>query len=255
MNCRQFDQVVVDMARDVSVEGTAQGAVDHARACLRCAVRLSEHRKLAAALRAVNAATSKEQAPASVEHSLRRAFRGEFDALRPATSVQAASPQRSSALAWWVWPVAVAAILLLGLVVERRLRTAAPVQRVARASSPPVTDKKAAAFGNGNAQTGSAIVRRGVSLPRRTASYGRPAKQVAAPDKTATGEVTMRFYPLPYGSGLGLDEGWGLVRVQLPRASLASLGVPVSGGSANEMLTADVVVGQDGLARGIRFVQ
>jgi hypothetical protein len=254
MNCRQFDQVVVDMARDVSVEGTAQGAVDHAWACLRCAVRLSEHRKLAAALRAVNAATSKEQAPAGVEHSLLRAFRAGFDALRPAPSVQAVPPRRSSALAWWVWPVAVAAILLLGLVVERRLRTT-PVQRVERASSPPVTDKKAAAFGNGNAQTGSAIVRRGVSLPRRTASYGRPSKQVATPDKTATGEVTMRFYPLPYGSGLGLDEGWGLVRVQLPRASLASLGVPVSGGSANEMLTADVVVGQDGLARGIRFVQ
>jgi hypothetical protein len=53
-----------------------------------------------------------------------------------------------------------------------------------------------------------------------------------------------------------LDEGWAVVRVRVLRSSLALLGVPVYAESApSEMLTADVIVGQDGLARGIRFVR
>jgi hypothetical protein len=82
------------------------------------------------------------------------------------------------------------------------------------------------------------------------------SNRVAAREQPATSEATTRFYPLPYGSGLGLDEGWTLVRVQVRRSSLAVLGVPVNAGwAAGETLTADLVVGQDGLARGIRFVQ
>ena len=261
MNCQQFDQIVVDLARDVSVEGgTWQGAVDHARSCPRCAVRLSDQRKLAVALRAISAAASNEQASPSVEDSLLRTFRGRFDGSRPATAVQPASPRRSGAVAWPVWAVAAAAMLLLGFVAIWRLQPNTPARSSERASSPPpVTNKKEEKLtpvGNGETQTASAVARHSVSRPRRAAKNGAPPKLVATtPDETAATEVTTGFYPLPYGSGLGLDEGWGLVRVQVPRASLAPLGVPVSAGSAGEMLTADVVVGQDGLARGIRFVQ
>jgi hypothetical protein len=259
MNCQQFDQIVIDLARDGGLEaGTPQAAADHVQSCPQCAVRLSDQGKLAVALRAVNAAASDEQAPASVERSLRRAFRARFDGSRPANAVQAASPQGGSPT-WRVWAVAAAAMLLLGLVATWKRQPTAPVQPVKQASSPqPVANKKAeklTAVGNGETQTTSALARHSASRPRRTAEYGASSKPVATPDETATTELTTRFYPLPYGSGLGLDEGWGLVRVQVPRASLASVGVPVSGGSGDEMLTADVVVGQDGLARGIRFVQ
>jgi hypothetical protein len=259
LNCQQFDQIVVDMARDVSLEdGTSQGAADHAASCPKCALRLSNQRKLGVALRAVNATASNEQAPASVEHFLLRAFRARFDGSEPVTVVHPASPRRGGAATWRVWAVAAAAMLLLGLVAVWRLRPAAPARSSDRASSLPVTNKKVeepTAAGNGETQTASAVVRHVVSRPRRTVEHRVPAKLVTISNETATTDVTTRFYPLPYGSGLGLEEGWGLVRVQVARASLASLGVPVSGGSASEMLTADVVVGQDGLARGIRFVQ
>jgi hypothetical protein len=252
MNCQQFDQIIVDLDRHA-------GAVDHARSCPRCALRLSDQRKLAVALHAVNVAASNKQAPAHVEDSLLRAFRARFDTSRPATVAQRASPRRSGAVAWRVWAVAAVVMLLLGLVAGWKLRPTAPVQPVKLASSArSATNKKAeerTAGGNGETHTTSAVVRHGVSRPHRTAKYGAPSHWVATPDETAPTEVTTRFYPLPYGSGLDLDEGWGLVRVQVPWASLSSLGVPVSGGSADEMLTADVLVGQDGLARGIRFVQ
>jgi hypothetical protein len=259
LNCQQFDQIVVDLARDVNPEdGTSQDAADHAASCPRCALRLSNQRKLGVVLRAVNASASNEQAPASVEHSLLRAFQARFDRSEPATVVQTASPRRGGAATRRVWAVAAAAMLLLGPVVVWRLRPASPARSSDQASSLPATNKKVeelTAIGNGETQTASAVVRHGVSRPRRTAEYRVLAKLVNTPNETATTEVATRFYPLPYGSGLGLDEGWGLVRVQVPRASLASLGVPVSGGSASDVLTADVVVGQDGLAREIRFVQ
>jgi hypothetical protein len=260
MNCQQFDQIIVDLDRDGGLEAeTSQGAVDHARSCPRCALRLSDQRKLAVALRAVSAAAWNEQAPAHVEDSLLGAFRARFDASLPATAAQRASPRRSGAVARRVWAVAAAAMLLLGLAVAWKLRPTAPVQPVKLASSArPATNKQAeerTAGGNSETHSTSAAVLHVVPRPRPTAKYGAPSHLVATPDETAPTEVTSRFYVLPYGSGLDLDEGWGLVRVQVPRASLESLGVPVSGGSADEMLTADVVVGQDGLARGIRFVQ
>jgi hypothetical protein len=273
MDCKQFDQIVVDLARDVSVEGeTSQAAVDHARNCPRCMVRLSEQRKLTLALRAVSAAASSKQAAPAAEHSLLREFRERLHASRPATAERAASPQRRGIATWQAWAMVVAAMLLVGVVAAWKLRPTAPLQPVKRVSSPPVKNKKAEGLpstslrdaersrgvtvsGNDQTQTVPAVVRHGVPPPRRTAKYGALSKLTTTADETTSTEVTTRFYPLPYGSGLGLDEGWGVVRVQVPRASLESLGVPVNEGSADEMLTADVVVGQDGLARAIRVVQ
>jgi len=48
-------------------------------------------------------------------------------------------------------------------------------------------------------------------------------------------------------------EGGQLVRVQLPRAALASLGLPLNVERENESVKADVLLGNDGLARAIRF--
>ncbi len=260
MNCQQFDQLVVDLARARIADGGMQeGALDHARSCPRCAVRLADQSKLSLALRAVRAAGGNEHAPARVEHALLSAFRAEFNASGPLNPVGAASPRRGGAAVWRAWMVATAAMVLLGLVVAWKLRPTLPVRPVERASSPQVTNKKAAevaAVGNGETQPAAAVVRHAMPRSRWAAKHGTPLKLVATPEQTAATEATTRFYPLPYGSGLGLDEGWTLVRVQVRRSSLASLGVPVSAGSAaGEMLTADVVVGQDGLARGIRFVQ
>ena len=46
-----------------------------------------------------------------------------------------------------------------------------------------------------------------------------------------------------------------LGRVELPRSSLASFGLPVNLERAGERIKADVVVGNDGMARAIRFVR
>ncbi len=256
MNCQQFDQIAVDLGRPGNANAVVQeDALDHAQSCPRCAARLSDELRLAEGLRALKAAAENEQAPARVEHGLLAVYRTRFDASRPATAGRGGSRNA----AWWVWGVAVAAMLLLALAAAWRLRPTSHGRSVELASSQQGAYKQAgnaAVARSEETQAASAPLRQIVSRPRRTTQLGAPRRRVRTPEQTAATGATTGFYPLPYGSGLGLDEGWALVRVQLRRSSLAVLGVPVDGGpAAGEMLTADVVVGQDGLARGIRFVE
>jgi hypothetical protein len=68
-------------------------------------------------------------------------------------------------------------------------------------------------------------------------------------------EVATEFFPLSYGEPMSSSlEGGQLVRVQLPRTTLLSFGFPMSQERAPEPIKADVLVGEDGLARAIRFV-
>ena len=46
-----------------------------------------------------------------------------------------------------------------------------------------------------------------------------------------------------------------LVRVRLPRSAIAAFGLPVNEQHADEPIKADVLVGDDGLARAVRFVK
>ena len=50
-------------------------------------------------------------------------------------------------------------------------------------------------------------------------------------------------------------ESATIVRVQLPMSSLRLMGLPVNEDRAAEAIQADMLLGQDGLARGVRFVE
>jgi hypothetical protein len=67
--------------------------------------------------------------------------------------------------------------------------------------------------------------------------------------------VALSFYELPSASEYPPVEDAMVVRVQLPMSSLRLMGLSISEESADERVQADVLVGQDGLARGVRFVQ
>jgi hypothetical protein len=71
-----------------------------------------------------------------------------------------------------------------------------------------------------------------------------------------TGETASTdFVPLgPAGVSAPLDSGQ-MVRVEVPRAALAALGLPVNVARANETVKADVLLAHDGTARAIRLVQ
>jgi hypothetical protein len=67
-------------------------------------------------------------------------------------------------------------------------------------------------------------------------------------------EVVTDFIPLMQGARLAQGDGGRLVRVELPRSALASFGLPVNA-EAGGRVKADVLLGEDGLARAIRFVR
>lgn len=85
------------------------------------------------------------------------------------------------------------------------------------------------------------------SAPRRT--------QTARPPAPAEPEVTTEFFPLAQGGGLASGEGGHIVRIELPRTALASFGLPLNVETAGGRVRADVLLGEDGTARAIRFVR
>ncbi|MCL6545872.1 MAG: hypothetical protein K6T61_11640 [Bryobacteraceae bacterium] len=82
----------------------------------------------------------------------------------------------------------------------------------------------------------------------------KPAGPVAAPAAKAE-EVATGFIAVTHPATWPEEEVRQLLRVRLPRSAAAALGVPVNAERADEMLRADVVVGQDGVVRAVRFVQ
>jgi hypothetical protein len=89
------------------------------------------------------------------------------------------------------------------------------------------------------------------------ASYGGGARDAhARPSGEARAqEITTEFIPLMQGTPYPPAEESHLVRVELPRSALASFGLPVGAESPGGRVKADVLLGEDGIARAIRFVR
>ena len=62
------------------------------------------------------------------------------------------------------------------------------------------------------------------------------------------------FIALPNARGLDPNEEVNIVRVEVPRTAMLEVGLAVGADRVSELVEADVVLGPDGLARAIRFV-
>jgi hypothetical protein len=84
------------------------------------------------------------------------------------------------------------------------------------------------------------------------AAHRKPARPKPKPvDKER--EVVTEFIPVVYDPE-PVELG-RMVRVRLPRSALAAFGLPMNEQRAEEAIQADVVLGEDGLARAVRFVK
>lgn len=84
-------------------------------------------------------------------------------------------------------------------------------------------------------------------LPRRTT-----VRQPAPPTFEAEGD----FYPVSYaGSQEEMTQGGQIVRTEIPRSSLFAMGMDIPMESANEKIKTDLLVGPDGVVRGVRIVK
>jgi hypothetical protein len=82
-----------------------------------------------------------------------------------------------------------------------------------------------------------------------------PVAVVAHAAAAAEEEADTSFYPLPEAEALPAVENAMVVRVQLPVSSLQLMGFPVNEESAGASVQAELLLGQDGLARAVRLAE
>ena len=87
-----------------------------------------------------------------------------------------------------------------------------------------------------------------VALPAAVPSEPRPARVRPKAPK----EVTTRFYPL-MELAPAFERG-ELVRMTVPASTMSDFGLFVNASHRDDAVQADVLIGQEGLARAIRFV-
>jgi hypothetical protein len=91
-----------------------------------------------------------------------------------------------------------------------------------------------------------------VWMPKQSTAVPNPLDQ---PVLQTAEDTDADFYPLPDAEGLPPIENATVVRVQMPLTSLELMGVAVNDVGAADPVQADILLGQDGLARGVRLVQ
>ncbi|HLG96977.1 MAG TPA: hypothetical protein VKX49_11755 [Bryobacteraceae bacterium] len=95
--------------------------------------------------------------------------------------------------------------------------------------------------------------------PSSTGLRGPSEKAAVAAEQGSTdaalSDATASFYPLPDAEALPPLETSMVVRVQMQGSALRLLGYPVDEDLSSEPVQADVLLGQDGLARGLRLIQ
>lgn len=93
-----------------------------------------------------------------------------------------------------------------------------------------------------------------VVLFAAAAALLRHAPAPELPQPAAGQEVATGFISLVYENDPLPTQNAQILRVKLPRIALVSFGLPVSEDRAGESVKADVLVGDDGVARAIRLV-
>lgn len=266
MNCENFETVVNDLARHQIMEANVrEQALIHSGTCEACALRLRDERMLTFGLRALATEMKSLEAPYRVEEQLLAAFRSRSVSQQPSRSTNRWSYLLAAAAAVFLIVFGIAAMRWR---LEWPSKNEPKTTETVKAETPPeestpVTERSTA---------GSPPRQRNVlaSRPRRATSAHRAVTHSSNRDRrsglvsgtaaTATAnfkesEVATEFMSLGYVSPVNLQDGGQIVRVELPRSAMVSLGLPVNMDRYSERVKADVLVGVDGLARAIRFVQ
>jgi hypothetical protein len=190
----------------------------HAEACSRCAQLMTDNEALDFALQSLAVRDAELQAPPRVEAGL-------LQELRKQKGVSARTEQ------WWmaVLGAAAVAVLVLGLSVRH-----AHIAGVKHDSGT------------------SAIAPSSFGLSSGGGSPAQPtelAENVSSDSQEATA-----FVSLPYATDPATLEGGTIVRVELSRSALASMGMPVTDVGATDRIPADIMLSEDGAPQAIRLV-
>jgi hypothetical protein len=200
-----------------------EAALAHAEGCSRCAQLMTDTEALDFSLQTLAVRDADLQAPPRVEAALLQELR-----LQKA----AASGRKGQ---WRMAALGAAAVVLLALGLSVR--------------HAPVIDGKMIAGGKTNAGNGAADHSVSAADSGAGASSVEVVQNVPSDSQDATA-----FVSLPYAADPATLEGGTVVRVELSRSALASMGMPVADASATDRIPADIMLSEDGAPQAIRLV-
>lgn len=207
------------------------------------------------AMERLRAASREQGAPDHVETQLRAAFRE-----------QHAKRQRSRRslrrLAFAPWASAAAAGIVIGAVIWRlalpghveappaiRLHPPSSQLPLVQAPSPQEIARPAQVAATGPRSARPTGPKRPPRVIRTQPDSPEPVAAVTA------AQHTEEFFAIPSAPPMTIEDRGEVIRVRLPRQSLRSLGIPINGGRLPDRIPADILVGEDGIPRGIRLVR
>ena len=260
MNCREFEDIVNDLVRAKMIDAASSAAgLAHAEICECCASRLADERSLSAGLKSLVASDEGMAAPDRVEIALLEAFRAQAP-----NQVTRHMPVQSRSWPRWVLAAAAATLIAFGFIVYSAIQNEPQKDNEAVKEKPPAPRPSV----NADEQV---VKENGATDPRRRSRATRPRsgnrlrldKPIIRDSITSYSrddEYTTDFFPLSYSDDqkpMESDEviRVKVIRVQMPRPALIAFGLPVNIERADVPVKADLLVGEDGLARAIRFVR
>jgi len=258
MNCQKFEGIVGDLARGrIMRVDIRRDALAHSDECSRCMLRRRNEDTLIRGLRLLAEETESAPVPGQLEKRL-------LDVFRERRAVQSVSLTDGR---WRYWISAAAAVLVIvasGVAIRWHIaRSTAQAPQVAVDSGGKTDPEKSAGIRSPDAPARNLKHLAGYLNPKkRPGNLVAKVRLIPAPEKTTTpvtnnisNEIATEFMPLGYLNAANFQDGGQIVRVELPRSAMASFGLPVNMDRYNERVKADVLLGVDGVAHAIRFVQ
>ena len=254
MNCQSFENILDDLAREQLIEASKRKeALQHSDECPSCSARLKAEQNLTASLRALALDSNSTGAPKRVESFLLASF-----------NERIVAHNVPRAKRWNYLSVAAAAVILLALGVgfavwssraprNEQATQAGPTSVVAEQTPVQTGEPAVAAKENPQIVPKPTVRRRPATSSRTRLQKDRASAGNVA--ELAVTEVTTDFMPIGYVNSASLQDGGSVVRVELPRSTIVSMGFALNMDRSGERVKADVLMGADGLARAIRFVQ
>jgi hypothetical protein len=230
LTCRQFDETVHEFVRMELLDlETRDAMLEHAAHCAVCSGRMADAAALVEASEILSKSTHDLEMPRQVESVLSAAFRNHH--------IRAAWRRRFE---WASVAAAVAVLFIVFWTMNGRSKiqqSPAPKSGVSSESREPVEAK---------ADLGAKQQSAEAAEQANTQETGSPVNEAYAASD---------FVPVPFTGAISSDDPGMIVRVQLTRASLAQLGYPVAETPDEELISADILVGEDGWPRGVKLVQ
>jgi len=230
MTCGEFEEVVHGFVHmellDVNVR---EAALEHAAHCALCSERMADAAVLAEELEILGQNGRTEQTPPHVEAALGAAFRSHHRDVSWRRKME------------WIGVGVAAAVLILllwsGNGSSNNQMNSAPGEDLLAQSATPVQGKASE------------------PLKQDAGVQESSAANLVADASGSESYTASDFVPVPYTGTIAADDPGMVVRVQLTRDSLAQLGYPVAETPDEDLILADVLVGEDGWPRGVKLIQ